>query len=102
MISYAFVDGFTRSPRNVAIEWIKRAIATADGVIADFAFYGSEALRLTIEVDAGGLDTLRKELEGHDVEIFSRCRSEIDQARSMTPTHPLVVLLHLTFLREAA
>jgi hypothetical protein len=99
MISYAFIDGFTRSPRNVAIERIKHAVALADGVIVDFAFFGAEALRLTIELDAGQLETLREELEAHgDLELFSRCRAELQEARTMTRSHPIVAMLHLTTL----
>jgi len=99
MISYTFVDGFTRSPRPHAIERMKQAIASADGVIVDFAYFGGEAIRLTVELDAGALATLATELETHDIELFTSCRTELTKAGStMTSSHPIVAMLHITFL----
>jgi hypothetical protein len=102
MISYAFVDGFTRVARDEAIERLKQAIATADGVIVDFAFFGQEAIRLTVELDAGALATLRHALEAGEVELFSRCVAEMDDAKSMNATHPILAMLHVTFVPAEA
>lgn len=98
MISYAFVDGFTRIARDEAIERLKHAIANADGIIVDFAFFGREAIRFTVEVDAGALATLRRELEAGQVELFPRCAAELDGAKSMNVTHPILAMLHVTFM----
>lgn len=97
MLSYAFVDAFTRVPREEAIERLKRAIAAADGVIVDFAFYGSEALRLTVELDAGALAVLRRELESAEVELFQRCVSELEAAKKLSAERPVVAMLHVMF-----
>ena len=98
MISYAFVDGFTRVPREEAIERLKRAIAVADGVIVDFAFFGWQAIRLTVELDAASLAVLRRELAGAEVELFSRCLLDLDDAKTMDPSHPIVAMLHVAFV----
>jgi hypothetical protein len=97
MISYAFVDAFTRVPRDEAIERLKRAIAAADGVIVDFAFFGAEALRLTVELDAGALAVLRSELESAEVELFQRCIAELEAAKKMSAERPVVAMLHVAF-----
>lgn len=98
MISYAFVDGFTRVPRDEAIERLKRAIAHADGVIVDFAFFGWQAIRLTVELDAASLTVLREALADAEVELFTRCLADLDGARSMDPSHPIVAMLHVAFV----
>ncbi len=98
MISYTFVDGFTRVDRDEAIERLKRAIARADGVILDFAFFGSEALRLTVELDAAGLGTFREALAESEIELFARSAADLDAARQMDPSHPIFALLHVAFL----
>jgi hypothetical protein len=98
VISYAFVDGFTRVARDEAIERLKRAIADADGVIVDFAFFGSEAIRLTVELDAASLLALRRGLMDAEIELFSRCVADLDAAKRMEPSHPIVAMMHVSFL----
>lgn len=98
MISYTFVDGFTRVPRDEAIERLKGAIARADGVILDFAFFGSEAIRLTVEMDAASLAVFREALAEGEVELFSRCIADLDAAKKMAPSHPINALLHIAFV----
>jgi hypothetical protein len=102
VISYAFVDGFTRVPRAEAIERLKRAIAGADGVIVDFAFFEGSALRLTVELDAGALPMFRRALAHSEIELFSRCVSELEEAKAMDAHHPIVAMLHVTFLPAEA
>ena len=102
MISYAFVDGFTRVRRDEAIERLKRAIAEADGVIADFAFFGGQAIRLTVELDAGALAILRRALEDAEVELFTRCLADLASATTMAPSHPIVAMLHVAFVPAEA
>ena len=98
MISYTFVDGFTRVARDEAIERLKRAIAGADGVIVDFAFFGGEALRLTVEMDAAGMVVFRNALAEAEIELFGRCAADLAAVERMEPTHPIFALLHVTFL----
>lgn len=102
MISYAFVDAFTRVARDEAIERLKQAIAAADGVIADFAFFGRQAIRLTVELDAGSLTVLRRELGAADIELFSKCIAELDEAKTMDTRRPIVAMLHVTFVPAEA
>jgi hypothetical protein len=102
VISYAFVDGFTRVARDEAIERLKHAIAEADGVIVDFAFFGWQAIRLTVELDAAALTVLRRELEAAEVELFSRCRTDLDAAKTMDASHPIVAMLHVAFVPAEA
>ncbi len=102
VISYAFVDGFTRVPRDEAVERLKRAIAEADGVIVDFAFFEWKAIRLTVELDAASLATLRHALEDAEVELFSRCVADLDAASKMAPSHPIVAMLHVAFVAADA
>ena len=56
MLSYTFVDAFTRRDRRDTIARVKSAIAEADGVIVDFAFYRS-AIRLSVEPSASASAT---------------------------------------------
>lgn len=98
VISYAFVDGFTRVPREEAIERLKRAIAAADGVIVDFAFFGWQAIRLTVELDAASLAVLRRKLADAEVELFTRCLADLDDAKTMDPSHRIVAMLHVAFV----
>jgi hypothetical protein len=102
MVSYAFVDGFTREPREEAIARLKHAIAAVSGVISDFAFYGREAIRLTVEVDAAGLGQLRRELDTSGVEVFPRSAAALDGALTMSPKRPLLAMLHIALLGEPA
>lgn len=98
MISYTFIDAFTRAPREEAIERLKRAIARADGVILDFAFFGSEAIRMTVEMDAAALATFREALDEGEIELFARCATDLEAARKMDPAHPIFALLHVSFV----
>ena len=97
MLSYAFVDGFTTVPQGDAFERLKRVIAEVDGVIADFAFFGARAMRVTVELDAGSIGTFRKELAGAEVELFPRCSAELDIAKNMTASHRILAMLHVAF-----
>lgn len=98
VISYTLVDGFTRVDRDEAIERLKLAIARADGVILDFGFFGSEALRLTVEMDAASLAVFRDALTEAEIELFPRSAADLAAATRMEPTHPIFALLHVTFL----
>lgn len=103
VISYAFVDGFTAIPRVEALERLKRAIAVADGVIADFAFFGApaHAIRLTVELDAAGVATLQRALAGSEIELFARCSRELEEARTMNHHRPILAMLHILFASNA-
>jgi hypothetical protein len=98
VISYTFVDGFTRVARVEAIERLKRSIARADGVILDFAFFGGEAIRLTVEMDAAALVAFREALSESEIELFPRSAADLDAAQRMEPTHPIFALLHVSFV----
>jgi hypothetical protein len=98
VISYVFVDGFTRVAREEAIVRLKHAIAVARGVIVDFAFFDRAAIRLTVELDAEELAVLREELASGEIELFSRCGAELDAAKAMNRTRPIVAMLHVAFL----
>lgn len=98
MISYAFVDGFTRIAREEAIERLKRAIADADGVIVDFAFFAREAIRMSVELPASAMAVLKSKLEEQSVELFPRSAKNLDAASTMTASHPVVAMLHVAFL----
>ena len=100
MLSYAFVDGFTRVERHDAISRLKAAIAAADGVIVDFAFFSTEAIRLTVELEGGAVRRLHEALSDAGVELFDKCASELARAeRELPPKKPVVVMLHVAFLR---
>jgi hypothetical protein len=105
MLSYALVDGFTWTPRHEAIEGLKRAIAEADGVITDFAFFSDRAIRLTVELDTRALAVLRQALERVHVQLFERSRAELSAARGEgAAAHLVLAMLHVTFansLQEA-
>lgn len=98
VLSYVFVDGFTRVARGEAVARLKRAIADVDGVIVDFAFFGSTAIRLTVELDAASLVRLRAALEDSGIELFARCIAELDVAKRMDASHPIVAMLHVAFV----
>lgn len=98
VISYAFVDGFTRIPREEAVARHKRAIAGAHGVIVDFAFFEVRAIRLTVELDAASLAVLRRGLADAEVELFTQCDADLDVAKLMAPSHPIVAMLHVAFV----
>ncbi len=98
MLSYGFVDGFTRIHRDEAIERLKQSIAFADGVIVDFAFFARDAIRLTVELDAGALAVLRRELEAAEVELFPACIADLEAARTMNAQRPILAMLHVSFV----
>jgi hypothetical protein len=103
MLSYAFVDAFTRVERQEAIARLRRAVAAAEGVIVDFALFGAEAVRLTVEIAAGAVPRLRAALEASDVHLFARCAAELDRgAAQPTTTRPVLAMLHVAFTTEAA
>ena len=58
MLSYAFVDAFTRVERHEAVARLEAAIADAQGIIVDFAFFSNEAVRITVEMAAGAVPRL--------------------------------------------
>jgi hypothetical protein len=102
MLSYAFVDGFTRVPRDEAIERLKQSIAFADGVIVDFAFFARDAIRLTVELDAGALAVLRREFEAAEIELFPACIADLEAAKTMNAQRPILAMLHVTFVAAEA
>ena len=105
MLSYAFIDGFTEAPRHDAIARLKSAIAEADGVIVDFAFFSTRALRLSVELELAALPRFRAALESASLVLFDRCAEEltkIEKSLAQSPsTKPIVVLLHVAFAKEA-
>lgn len=96
MSSYAFLDGQTRIARDEAIERLKQAITNADGVVVDVSFFGLSAIRLTVELEASALASLRQELEASGTDVFVRCAAEIDPAHALS--QPLLVMLHVAFV----
>jgi hypothetical protein len=108
MLSYAFIDGFTETPRHEAIARLKAAIADVDGVIVDFAFFEGRALRLSIELELGSLPRFRAALENASLVLFEKCAVELAKlekslaTEEAPPTRPIVVLLHVAFLSEGA
>ena len=98
VISYAFVDGFTRVACPDAIERLKQAVADAGGVIIDFALFGRDAMRLTTEVDAGAIGALQRDLQQAEVELFPRCLVELEDAKSMSATHRILAMVHVAFV----
>ena len=100
MLSYTFVDAFTRSPRHEAIDRLKRAIAEADGVIVDFAFY-NEAIRLSVELEAGALPRLCDALEAFEVHLFDKCAADLGRETvPETASNLVVAMLHVAFAGE--
>lgn len=95
MLSYTFVDAFTRRDRRDAIARVKSAIAAADGVIVDFAFYRS-AIRLSVELEAGAVARLCGALEAGDLHLFEQ------PAPSASATSLVVAMLHVTLANECA
>lgn len=101
MLSYAFVDAFTRVERHEAIARLKSAIAYADGVIVDFAFFSNGAIRLSVELEADAVPRLREALEAGDVHLFESCAAALDRARPTEPTtKPVMAMLHVAFLDD--
>lgn len=97
MLGHVFVDAFTKSAKSDAISHLKSAIAQADGVITDFAFYGG-AVRLSVELEAGAITRLRDALGEHGVELFDRCAKTLERSASVSP---VVAMLHVAFASEA-
>jgi hypothetical protein len=100
MLSYAFVDGFTRVPRHEAIARLKTAIAEADGVIVDFAFFSNKAIRLSVELDAGALSKLQEALGDAEVHIFEKCAKELAKADKRSSSAPIIAMLHVAFVHD--
>jgi hypothetical protein len=100
MLSYTFVDAFTRVERHEAIARLKSAIADADGVIVDFAFF-SNAIRLSVELEAGAVPRLRDALEAGDVHLFEKCAADLDRsAAPETASNLVVAMLHVAFAND--
>ncbi len=75
MLSYAFVDAFTRVERPVAIARMKNAIADAERVIVDF--------------------------EAGDVHLFDRCAIALDRnAARPSSRKPVLAMLHVAFTSD--
>jgi hypothetical protein len=103
MLSYTFVDAFTLVERHEAIARLKNAIAAADGVIVDFAFFSEQAIRLSVELEADAVAVLREELEASDVHLFEKCAADLDRAAPTERTRKTVLaLLHVTFAEDEA
>ena len=103
MLSYAFVDAFTRVERKEAIRRLLGAVASTEGVIVDFALFGAEAMRLTVEIAAGAIPRLRAALEANDVHLFEQCAHDLDRgAAQPTTRRPVLAMLHVAFTTEAA
>lgn len=101
MLSYAFVDGFTRAPRHEAIARMKAAIVAAGGVIVDFAFFMDGAVRLSVEIEAGAVGRLADALVAEGVQLFDRCTAELSKARDVVPSwRPVTAMLHVTLLDD--
>lgn len=95
MINYVLVDAFTRIPRDEALGRLARVIARAGGVIVDFATFGAQAIRLTVELCAGTLSALGDDLAAADIELFPRSAADLDGAKRMSAVRPMVALLHV-------
>ena len=100
MLSYALVDGFTQASRQEAMSGLKTAIADADGVIVDFAFYKG-AIRLSVDLEAGAIGRLRDALERCGVQVFERCAKALDRAAAPnSTTSPVIAMLHVAFASD--
>lgn len=98
MLSYAFVDAFTRLDRHRALARLSEAVARAGGVIVDFAFFSDRAVRISVELAAGAVPRLRDALEAGDVHLFDRCAATLDRhAARPTATNPVLAMLHVAF-----
>jgi len=103
MLSYAFVDAFTRVERQEAIARLRGAVAAAEGVIVDFALFGAEAMRLTVEIAAGAVPRLAAALEASDVHLFDQCAADLDRgAAQPSSRRPVLAMIHVAFTTEAA
>ena len=100
MLSYAFVDAFTQVERHEAIARLKSAIADANGVIVDFAFFHT-AIRLSVEMEAGAVHRLRESLEAGEVHLFDKCAADLDRsAVPETATTLVLAMLHVAFAND--
>ena len=103
MLSYAFVDAFTRVEREEAIARLRGAVASAEGVIIDFALFGAAAMRLTVEIAAGAVPRLRAALEAEGVHLFERCAAALDRGAAQPEAkRPVLAMIHIAFTTEAA
>ena len=103
MPSYVFVDAFTGVERHAAIQRLKEAIAGAGGVIADFAFFSNEAMRMTVELEGDHVPRLRAAFAAADIRLFDRGEATLDAAeRSLGAANPVVVLVHCSFVHDEA
>lgn len=103
MLSYTFVDAFTLVERHEAIARLKNAIAGADGVIVDFAFFSDEAIRLSVELEADAVARLCHSLEASGVHLFEKCAADLDRAApTERTTKSVLALLHVTFAHDEA
>ncbi len=101
MPSYVFVDAFTAVERHAAIQRLKEAIAEAEGVILDFAFFSNKAIRLTVELEGDQVPRLRRALAAADIHLFDRCEATLAAAeRSLSSTKSVVVLVHCAFVHD--
>lgn len=101
MLSYTFLDGFTDASRPEAIRELKEAIAEADGVITDFAYF-SEAIRLSVELEGRALVDLRRALEARHVTLFERSASDLSRAlqEGGASQRPVLALLHVALMPQ--
>ncbi len=103
MLSYAFVDAFTRVERQEAIARLRAAVVSAEGVVVDFALFGVEAMRLTVEIAAGAMPRLAAALEASDVHLFDKCAADLDRgAAQPSMMRPVLAMIHVAFTTEAA
>ena len=103
MLSYAFVDAFTRVEHPEAIARLRAAVAATGGVVVDFALFGASAMRLTVEIAAGAVPRLRAALEASDVHLFEKCAADLDRGAAQPSTkRPVLAMIHVAFTTEAA
>lgn len=102
MLGYTLVDAFSTATRVEAIDRLKAAVAEADGVIVDFAFFEDGAIRLSVELAAGALATLASALEAAGVHLFEASVAELGKARGVVPpTKPITAMLHVALVDQA-
>ena len=101
MLSYAFVDAFTRVERPEAITRLRAAVAAAEGVVVDFALFGASAVRLSVEIAAGAVPRLRAALEASEVHLFDKCAADLDRGAAWPSTkRPVLAMIHVAFTTE--
>ncbi len=103
MLSYALVDAFTQVEHREAVARLGRAVVTAGGVVVDFAMFGVEAMRFTVEIAAGAVPRLAAALEASDVHLFDKCAADLERrAARPSTTRPVLAMIHVAFTTEAA